>query len=137
MAMRQCVLLFPDLTNGYLIHRYRERFDPLANKIAPHVTLVFPFESAEVEGDALVDYVAERIRGMGSFDLEVPLPAVFEEGYVYLRIDSGAGRVRRMHDSLYAGDLRRLLRTEVEYVPHITIGRYADERAEFEAREAA
>jgi len=134
--MRQCILLFPELTNGYQIDRYRERFDPLAKKIAPHVTLVFPFEAADLESDALAHYAAERIQGIGAFELEAALPAVVEEGYVYLRIQSGGSQLRRMHERLYAGELRSFLRTDVDYEPHITIGRYADEAAAFEARKA-
>src|SRR5579862_9388448 len=137
MATQQCILLFPDVTNGYQIDWYRERFDPLAQKIAPHVTLVFPFESTNLESDALAHYVAERIQGIGAFDLEVSRPAAFAEGYVYLGINSGASQLRRLHDSLYAGDLRSFLRTDVDYIPHITIGRYADEKTAFEARKAA
>src|SRR3954464_15406688 len=101
MAMQLCILLFPDLTNGDQIDRFRARFDPLAQKIAPHVTLVFPFASASLEGDALAGYVAERIQGIGTFEVEASLPAVVEGGYVYLRINAGAGDLRRMHDTLY------------------------------------
>ena len=137
MATRQCILLFPDLTNRGQIDRYRERFDPLAQKIAPHVTLVFPFESADLESDALAHDVAERIHGIDAFDLEVPPPAVFDEGYVYLGVTSGASHIRRLHDVLYSGELRSFLRADVDYVPHITIGRYADEKTEFEVRKAA
>ena len=137
MTIRQCILLFPDLTNREQIDRYRSRFDPLAGKIVPHVTLVFPFAAKGLEGEALADHVAERIRGMGAFELEAALPAVFEKGYVYLRIDAGGRQIQRLHDSLYTDGLRSFLRTDVDYIPHITIGRFADAITEREAREAA
>src|ERR1043166_578349 len=124
MPTQQCILLFPKVTNGDQIDRYRERFDPLAQKIAPHVTLVFPFELTNLENDALAQHVAERIQGIGAFDLELSLPAVLDGGYIYLGINSGARQIRRLHDSLYTGFLRAFLRTDVDFVPHITIGRY-------------
>ena len=137
MAIQLCILLFPEVTNRSQIDLYRARFDPLAKKIDPHVTLVFPFTPTSLKGDALAHYAAERIKGIGPFTLEASTPAVIDKGYVYLGIDSGAKQIRRMHSSLYDGPLGSFLRTDVDYMPHITIGRYADGRTELAAREAA
>ena len=37
------ILIFPKFENIYLIQNIRNKFDPLANLIAPHITLAFPF----------------------------------------------------------------------------------------------
>ncbi len=124
MSLQRSILLFPDLTNRSQIERYRNRFDPLAGKISPHVTLVFPFESADIATDALALHVKKSIGIMRAFTLEVSLPAVIEDECVYLKVTEGAEHVRRLHDALYVDLLHPFLRTDLHYAPHITIGRY-------------
>ena len=53
--MKRAIVLFPKFQNIDAIQSIRERFDPLAKYIAPHITIVFPFESAlsTAELDAL------------------------------------------------------------------------------------
>ena len=46
MMSKRAIILFPKFcSNTDLIQDIRDRYDPLASKIAPHITLVFPFES--------------------------------------------------------------------------------------------
>jgi 2'-5' RNA ligase len=130
MSQKRSILLFPDLSNRSQIERYRDRFDPLARKIPPHVTLVFPFESPDFQTNDLASHVAERIATVRAFTLEAALPAIVENECIYLKVTHGAEQVRRLHDSLYAGVLHPLLRTDLHYAPHITIGRYSEKTAD-------
>lgn len=43
--MKRAVVLFPKFNNIDTINNIREKYDPLYNYIAPHITIVFPFES--------------------------------------------------------------------------------------------
>lgn len=42
---KRCIMIFPKFENGEIIDKIREKYDPLANHIKPHITLVFPFIS--------------------------------------------------------------------------------------------
>ena len=39
------VMIFPEFENMHVIDSVRDRFDPLAKLVRPHITIVFPFES--------------------------------------------------------------------------------------------
>lgn len=36
------IMIFPEFTNIELINQLRVKYDPLFNKVRPHITLVFP-----------------------------------------------------------------------------------------------
>lgn len=38
-------MIFPKFENIKIIDEIRDKYDPLANHVRPHITLVFPFES--------------------------------------------------------------------------------------------
>ena len=43
-------MIFPQFNNIETIDEIRDRYDPLAKLVCPHITLVFPFES-EITND--------------------------------------------------------------------------------------
>jgi len=38
-------MIFPEFENMEIIDNIRKQYDPLADLVRPHITLVFPFES--------------------------------------------------------------------------------------------
>jgi hypothetical protein len=38
-------MIFPQFKNIEIINEIRNRYDPLAKLVRPHITLVFPFEN--------------------------------------------------------------------------------------------
>ncbi len=52
----RAILIIPKIANSDDIQRVRLSFDPLAEKVPPHVTLVFPFEST-MPTDILMQHV--------------------------------------------------------------------------------
>lgn len=39
------IMIFPEFENIDVINDIRKKYDPLANLVLPHITLVFPFDS--------------------------------------------------------------------------------------------
>lgn len=39
------IIIFPEFENIDIINNIRKKYDPLADLILPHITLVFPFDS--------------------------------------------------------------------------------------------
>jgi len=63
-------MIFPKLNDMDIIDGIRDRFDPLAKLVRPHITLVFPFEHdmSNEELEQILDY---RLNGISPFDLEM------------------------------------------------------------------
>ncbi len=47
--IKRAVVIFPKCNNIKSINDIRDKYDPLANLIFPHITLVFPFVSDDTE----------------------------------------------------------------------------------------
>jgi len=119
---QRSLVWFPRFADSAAIDAYRDRYDPRANLIAPHLTLVFPFHSnlSTLQIQTHVKRVA-RIWPL--------LPVTFQgvqtylDEYLFLRVRHGAPAIMELHHQLYRGILAPFLRTDIPYVPHITVGR--------------
>lgn len=113
------------------IHMLRAKYDPLANFIAPHITLVFPFES-EIPIEVLAEHLREASADLKPFQVVLRGITRAEGGYLFLNVKIGNDQIILLHDRLYSGLLQPYLNRNLTYVPHLTVGRSRDPRA-FEA----
>lgn len=120
------VIFLPSSEADEQICRYRERYDPLAAHIAPHVTLVHPFVD-DIEQTELRDHVARVAESSAPFQLTLREVTPFPDGYIYLNVKAGNDAVIGLRDQLYSGSLARHKSRRDTYVPHVTIGRADDE----------
>lgn len=114
------IMIFPKFSNMKVIDELRAKYDPLVDKVLPHVTLVFPFKSylSTKEIEKWMDTALKDIR---PFELELQGISKQEDrfgNYLFLDIIKGIDKVKEMH--------RRLLSTtkfDYPYHPHMTIGK--------------
>jgi len=136
--MRVYAVAFPAFADAdrARISAIRERFDRLATKILPHVTLVFATEVLDASG--LARHIAATVRP-AAFECvfratRVELDPFNGEYCVFLVPAEGAREIVALHDALYTGPLASELRKDLPYHPHVTIARCATEA---EARSVA
>ena len=121
--MKRAIVIFPKFDNIDAIQAVRERFDPLASFIAPHITLVFPFES-ELSTQEIGDHVRRAIEGVKRFPVQLSsVTGDFRDGYLFLNVKRGNDAIIDLHDKLYRGVLEQYLFRKVTYCPHVTVGR--------------
>ena len=127
--MKRAIVLFPKFSNSEAIQAVRERFDPLANYIAPHITLVFPFESV-LSTEELKAHLSYSLAGMKQFAVSLSgVTGDFRDGYLFLNVKQGNDSIIDLHDRLYSGVLEPFLFRKVTYCPHITVGRVEEPSA--------
>jgi 2'-5' RNA ligase len=125
LMVTRAVVAFPQIERGEVIQRLRERYDPLAASIAPHLTLVFPFESA-LTTDELAEHVSKAVVGFEPFRVRLQGITGQEGEYLFLNVKRGNDQLIELHDRLYNGPLAPFLRPEFTYTPHLTVGRLPD-----------
>jgi hypothetical protein len=121
------VACFPEIEPGQdWLLAFRARHDPLATRVAAHVTLVFPtaaLSEAALVAEARV--VATETAAFGAhFRIAMMMPEVAggrTTSHIFLVPDSGLGEIVRLHDRLYAGPLRPELRLDLPFIPHLTV----------------
>lgn len=114
-----------------VIHVLRRQYDPLALTLAPHITVVFPFES-DLSADELAAHMRRSLAGVEPFTVELRGITGSEGEYLFLNVKRGNDELIALHDRLYTGPLQPNLSTHHPYVPHITVGRLDNAEA-FEA----
>lgn len=125
----RAVVIFPNFSNLHLIDEIRKQYDPLYDFIAPHVTLIFPFQS-ELSKKELIDHIEKQLKEIRPFELVARGINAASDGYVFLDVKVGNDQIIAMHDKLYSGILKSYHNRYIPYTPHITIARLKDEKSQ-------
>jgi len=121
--MRRAIILFPKFENQQIIESIREKYDPLAGFIAPHLTLVFPFDS-DLSSEELRLHVEHALAGVKPFRVRLNgFSGDFRDGYLFLNVKTGNDEIIELHDRLYTGILQQFLFRRLQYCPHLTVGK--------------
>ena len=126
--MKRAVVLFPKFNNVDTINNIRGKYDPLANYIAPHITIVFPFES-NLTTHELKKHFNKSLKGIKRFNIMLNnITGDYKDGYLFLNVKKGNDNIIELHDKLYSGLLERFIFRKVTYCPHLTVGRMFDQK---------
>ncbi|MGL5834323.1 MAG: 2'-5' RNA ligase family protein [Waterburya sp.] len=129
MKLTRSIVIFPQFGSDLdLIQNIRHQYDPLASKIAPHITLVFPFES-EISSKTLRQHIKTSLEGFKPFSLSLRGISHEEGNYLFLNPIKGQEQIIKLHDLLYSGILKRFLSQKHDYKPHITVAHLQDSLA--------
>ena len=122
----RAIVIFPNFSNLEFIDEIRAKYDPLYHYIAPHLTLVFPFQS-ELTTKELIDHMEKQLNEVGPFELTARGITGASDGYVFLDVKIGNDKMIELHDKLYKGILKPYHNRFIPYIPHITIAKINDE----------
>lgn len=118
------ILIFPEFDNIDEIQKIRKKYDELYNKIPPHITIVFPFNS-DISNENLKCIIEKSLIGIKPFKIKCKGISIKEDKkvntyYIFLNIAEGEDILKminkRMYKNLFNKDV------ESEYSPHITLG---------------
>jgi N-acetylglutamate synthase-like GNAT family acetyltransferase len=85
---RRAIVIFPGLDDLRPILPFRRRWDPLAERIAPHLTLVFPFADP-ISAAGLRGHVAGAVRGFEPFPVRLAGVTGSEGEYLLVNVKQG------------------------------------------------
>jgi 2'-5' RNA ligase len=125
---RWVIMIFPEREGLEAVEALRRRYDPLANQIPAHITLVFPF-STDLSQERLRRHLADAVRGMAPFPVRLRDVTGHEGEYLFLNVKRGNNAPFELHDRLYSGPLTAHRSNEHTFVPHLTVGRLPDREA--------
>ena len=123
MSLRT-IMIFPEFNNMDIIDEIRDKYDPLAKLVRPHITIVFPFEM-DIANDELCMIIENRFRDFKSFEIEMKGFSKCEDrfgNYLFLNMIKGAETIIQLHDLLYSNEFSAF-DLGMTYVPHMTVGK--------------
>lgn len=121
-ANKRDILIFPKFSNIDLIQNIRDKYDPLANLVAPHITLAFPF-SDNISDDDLIKKLSHLLINYTPFNITFKGISLSDDNYIFLICIDGNNEIINLHDEIYKQILPTHLNKSIKYVPHITLGK--------------
>lgn len=126
---RRTIMIFPQFENINIIDDIREKYDPLANHVRPHITIVFTFES-DLTSIELKEHLKEVLNGLRPFKLTMHDIIKVDNSlgkYLFLAVDEGAEDIKELSIKLYTKVLEPYKPewlNEKTFLPHMTIGNF-------------
>lgn len=129
--LKRCIMIFPKFENSKIIDRIREKYDPLASHVKPHITLVFPFDS-DIETNVLREHISYVLSNTTAFQVTLSgiTPTNSFGKYLFLNIQKGGNEIIELHKILYTGILENYFPEWLkgnEFLPHMTVGNFDNE----------
>jgi 2'-5' RNA ligase len=122
--MIYALIHYPSI-NTRRIQLLRKKYDPQAGLIGPHLTLMFPVPDSVGE-DRLVRHLHDVLRGVGPFPIHLRGFQKSWDGYLFLMVQEGGADMTALHGRIYTGPLADYRKQDVPFVPHLTLGAFAD-----------
>jgi len=128
--MTLAIVAYPDVSadDRHWIEEIRRVHDPQSTLIAAHFTLVFP---VDVRSDELVEHARSVVSDFQDISfvlrsVRAVRSVVGQGAHVFLVPAHGATEIIELHDRLYRGFLKPYLRTDIPFIPHITVAAHRD-----------
>lgn len=123
--MMRTIMIFPhfqqkDLNN---IQNVRHQYDPLADLVMPHITLVFPFED-ERTNEEIGQMLSQELQKFKPFSLQLQGISKRSDSfgnYLFLNVIKGDSEITKLHTELDQV-LGKQSKLKQVYTPHLTIG---------------
>lgn len=115
------ILIFPKFNNMDIINNIRNKYDRLANKIEPHITLAFPFKD-DMSNEDLINKLSELLKNYSSFEVTFKGVSLSDDNYIFLNCTKGNSILIDLHDEIYNKLIPNYLNKSIKYIPHITLG---------------
>ena len=120
--MKRAIVLYPNFNDSSVIQMVRDKYDPLANYIAPHITIVFPFESDGTSTDLKL-HLQKMLEDKQCFRVQLNGITGDNDGYLFLNVKKGNDQIIELHDKLYTGILEGYFNRHLTFFPHLTVGK--------------
>jgi 2'-5' RNA ligase len=131
--MKLAIVAYPILESidREWIESFRSKHDPHASRLGAHFTLVFPFDGLPDDLGPDMAAVAESTEPIpfSIHHTEVVRDALGNGNHIFMVPDEGRAQIATLRDRLYAGRLQTHLRSDIPFVPHMTVGAARDSQS--------
>lgn len=115
------ILIFPKFENMDIINEIRNKYDRLANLVAPHITLAFPFKD-EITNEDLINKLSSLLKNYSPFEVTFKGISLSNDNYILLNCIKGNEEILKLHNDIYEKILTNHFNKSIKYLPHITLG---------------
>jgi 2'-5' RNA ligase len=115
-------------TDSAWLEAIRRQYDPQAELVPAHLTLMFPVVAPVA---SLLAQANRCAAGNKVFDIRITQVHAHRDAkdgwsYIFALPTIGSEQITALHDNLYSGEFRKHMRQDLTYQPHITIAKKTD-----------
>ena len=128
------LIIYPNIsTEG--INSFRKKYDPLINVIEPHITLIFPVKiPLDIKERELIIHIQKIANSWKKFKIEIKDLKLAWDNWLFLLIKNGNSKIIKLHDELYSEKMSQFWRKDIEFIPHVAIGSFTEEKESYDLR---
>ena len=115
------ILIFPKFKNINIINNIRNKYDRLANLVAPHITLAFPFKD-KMNNEELINKLSSLLENYSPFEVTFKGVSLTTDNYILLNCIKGCKEILKLHNEIYEKIIPTHFKKSIPYTPHITLG---------------
>lgn len=115
------ILIFPKFDNMNIINNIRNKYDRLANLVAPHITLAFPFKD-KISNEELINQLSSLLENYSPFEVTFKGVSLTNDNYILLNCVKGSNKLLKLHNEIYEKLIPTHFKKYIPYTPHITLG---------------
>src|SRR5581483_4173487 len=112
------------------VNQLRPKYDPHWNVIAPHITLLFSIPESIGE-QRLVSHIEHVLFEQSALPIRLQGLARSWDDHLLLLVQEGAAELIGLYQALYSGMLAQYLRQDIQFTPHLTLGRFTEQPEKF------
>jgi 2'-5' RNA ligase len=115
------------------INEFRRKYDPHVALINPHITFVFLVPESVGEAN-LTSHIESVLNHWRPFPIQLKGLHTAWDHWLFLILAEGNENVIRLHRKLYSGILAEYHRPDIKFVPHLGLGLFARQDANYDIR---
>ena len=120
---------FPDI-DTIDIQCLRQKYDPTARLIAPHITVMFPIPH-RVGKNRMTRHIRHILGQWKPFPIRIRGLQKSWDHWLFLTLHEGKDRVIALYEEMYTGILYEYKRTDIPYIPHLSLGLFVEEGSNY------
>ena len=113
------------------IDHLRKKYDPTADIIKPHITILFPVPSTVGER-LLVKHIESVLKQWTPFSIRIRGFHKSWDHWLFLVVEEGNAEIVKLYKKIYTGILTPFRRDDIRFIPHIGLGLFVRNAAVYE-----
>jgi len=114
---------------------FRKRYDPFVDSWKPHITFVFPVPAEDIDEEDLIAHIKSVLSRWKPFKVHIKGLEKSWDHWLFVLLDEGNDQLIQLHDELYTGPLKKYLREDIDFIPHIAIGLFTTKDVVYDLRD--
>jgi len=116
------------------INKIRQKYDPTYGLVDPHLTIMFPVPATAGKAK-IIRHIDKIVKEWRPFQIHFSGFTKSWDHWLFLTLKEGDEQVRELWAGIYSGLLSQYRRDDIEFIPHIGLGLFVKDAAQYDLKD--